>query len=214
MELSYADKQQAVGAREWEALEVMKTDLCQWLARVLEIGINPSNFMATLDSGVNVCKLACLIQQAVKHAKERGALFDFEVPIEPPSYKVAGGGDFYARDNASNFISWCRHIGVKEAVIFESEGLVLRKDEKRVILCLLDVARFAEEVGIDPPQLVRMEREIEMLESAGKKVLPVSSIPDKPSNDSHTQLKSQLEASKSLLPVSSHMSTNFFFSFK
>ena len=58
-------------------------------------------------------------------------------------------------------------------MIFESEGLVLHKDEKRVILCLLDVARYAERVGISPPELVRMEREIEQLEANEGEKIPI-----------------------------------------
>ena len=38
-----------------------------------------------------------------------------------------------------------------------------------MILCLLDVARYAERVGITPPELVRMEREIEEMEELSEK---------------------------------------------
>jgi hypothetical protein len=159
-----------LAAKEWEALEVIKGDLCEWLASILHLAVTPDNFLNTLESGVEICKLAGLIQQAATQGKEKGVVFSFSVPMEPLNYNTHAGvtnSSFYARDNVSNFISWCRSLGVQEAIMFESEGLVLHKDEKRVILCLLDVARFAEKVGIRPPQLVRMEREIEELERLG-----------------------------------------------
>ena len=155
---------------ERETLEVIKGDICQWLAGLLKVGITPDTFMEMLGTGVLVCKLAKLIQQAAKVVKKP--------TVSIPSLAIkcdetAAQESFYARDNTSNFISWCREIGVEEAVIFESEGLVLHKDEKRVILCLLDVARFAERVGIPPPQLVRMEKEIDILERKGHATPPI-----------------------------------------
>ncbi len=157
-----------LAAKEWEALELIKADVCQWLAKILQLpNISPSTFLDTLGTGVEVCRLASLIQKAASEAMWIGESFTFQVPMDTLSCNAkATPGSFHARDNTSNFISWCRNLGVEEAVIFESEGLVLGKDEKRVILCLLDVARFAERVGISPPQLVQMEREIEELERA------------------------------------------------
>ena len=106
-------------------------------------------------------------QQSATAALESGKKLNFTVPMAALSCSTkAERGSFFARDNAANFISWCRELGMEEAVIFESEGLVLHKDEKRVILCLLDVARYAERVGISPPELVRMEREIEQMEAS------------------------------------------------
>ena len=156
-----------LAAREWEALEVIKGDLCQWLSKILQLeDISPSNFLNTLGTGVELCRLANLVQQAASDVLEKGGTLAVQVPMTTLNCNSkATLESFHARDNTSNFITWCRRLGVEEAVIFESEGLVLGKDEKRVILCLLDVARFAERVGIPPPQLVQMEREIEKLES-------------------------------------------------
>ena len=160
-----------LAAKEWEALEVIKGDLCEWLALILELDISPSTFLGVLETGVHLCRLASLVQQQARAAAADGGgnSWSARVPLEPLNCVAMGkagssSNSFYARDNASNFISWCRGLGVQEAVVFESEGLVLHRDEKRVILCLLDVARFAERVGLPPPQLVRMEREIEALE--------------------------------------------------
>ena len=163
---SYSQLEARLAAKAQESLNVIKEDVCQWLTSTLKMEITPLTFLDSLDTGVALCKLVYLIQQAAKSVKARKKITSFQVPLQPLSCNdKAKFGSFQARDNTANFISWCREIGVEESVIFESEGLVLHKDEKRVILCLLDVARFAERMGIPPPQLVQMEREIEMLEN-------------------------------------------------
>ena len=163
-------------AKEKEALEVIKEDICKWLSKTVTglESISPSSFLKDLETGVALCRLVDVIQERAAAAVETGRKLDFSVPMASLSCTAkAQPGSFFARDNTANFIKWCRELGVEEAVIFESEGLVLHKDEKRVILCLLDVARFAEKVGISPPELVRMEREIELLEAGEEEGSPV-----------------------------------------
>ncbi len=46
---------------------------------------------------------------------------------------------FFARDNVHNFITWSRRLGIFECLLFESDDLIMRKNEKNVILCLLEV---------------------------------------------------------------------------
>ena len=168
-------------AKEKEALEIIKDDICRWLSKlVAELkDISPPTFMERLETGMALCKLVSLVQKSASAAAESGKKLNFSVPMAPLSCsEKAEPGSFFARDNAANFINWCRELGVEETMIFESEGLVLHKDEKRVILCLLDVARYAERVGISPPELVRMEREIEQLEAGKVEESPVSREPE------------------------------------
>ena len=190
--------QAELAAKEREALEVIKEDLCHWLADVLQLKINGHTFLETLDTGVELCSLATLVQQSAKSPREgvkKSKIIN--VPMEVVNCnKKAERGSFFARDNTSNFIRWCRNLGVEEAVIFESEGLVLHKDEKRVILSLLDVARYAEQVGISPPQLVRMEKEIESLETRaeegyGETPSPSSSEETEPKEPHDQTVKNQ-----------------------
>lgn len=71
-------------------------------------------------------------------------------------------GTFFARDNVSNFITWCRNgLGVIECLLFETDDLIMRKNEKHVILCLLEVARRGAKLGMPAPMLVQLEREID-----------------------------------------------------
>ena len=52
-------------------------------------------------------------------------------------------------------------LGIKECVMFETEDLVARKNEKHVIFTLLDVARYGAHIGILAPLIVQYEREID-----------------------------------------------------
>ena len=153
--------QAELAIKEQEALEVIKQDVCQWLSKVLALKISPRSFMGALDTGVPLCALVSTIQASKTASEEAGRHLEVSIPMDSLKCNPkAESGSFFARDNTANFIAWCRQLGVEEAVIFESDGLVERRDEKRVILCLLDVARYAEKVGIAPPQLVEMERDI------------------------------------------------------
>lgn len=59
-------------------------------------------------------------------------------------FSTAKPQTFFARDNVSNFIKWCRNsLQIIECLLFESDDLILRKNEKHVILCLLEVGRRA-----------------------------------------------------------------------
>ena len=97
-------------------------------------------------------------------------------PLKPAclSFKIssvkcwddAKSQSFYARDNVTNFIKWCRHLGVREAVIFETEDLVLHNNQRNVVLCLLEVARIiCKKYGYTiVPGLVELEKEIDQIE--------------------------------------------------
>ncbi|KAM7542338.1 hypothetical protein Aperf_G00000004600 [Anoplocephala perfoliata] len=72
-----------------------------------------------------------------------------------------------ARSNIAEFLKWCRGLGISETVLFETNGLVYRTEEKNVLLTLMDLARLASRFGLSElPELVRMEHEIDALEAA------------------------------------------------
>ena len=164
-------RQAELEEKERDALLAIKEDLAEWLSALLGDSITASSFMDDLRSAVPLCRLAKLVQEAAASStRDPGAraLPLPRVPMKELSYDASAAGSFHkfrAMSNATHFIEWCKKVeGVH--VLFESEGLVERKDERSVILCLLDVARVAEKLGITAPELVKMEREIEMMEEA------------------------------------------------
>lgn len=74
-------------------------------------------FMEELDNGVKLCRLAGVLQTKVAQSCQM-------FPVRKITCKRdASPGSFFARDNTANFLAWCRHIGVEETYLFESEGL-------------------------------------------------------------------------------------------
>ncbi|CAH8570498.1 unnamed protein product [Schistosoma turkestanicum] len=92
--------------------------------------------------------------------------FDVDFPKENISIKSRVADRWIARDNVSAFIKWCKDLGVPETILFETNGLMNKTEEKNVLLTLMEVARIASRYGLtDLPYLVRMEREIDELEA-------------------------------------------------
>jgi len=55
-------------------------------------------------------------------------------------HSSARPGSFRARDNISQFIGWCRStLAVPDTLLFETEDLVSRRNERNVLLGLLEV---------------------------------------------------------------------------
>ena len=64
----------------------------------------------------------------------------------------------------TKYVIWvylCVIAGVMECIMFETEDLVCRKNEKHVILTLLEVARRGAKLGMLAPMLVQFEQEID-----------------------------------------------------
>ncbi|XP_012141434.2 GAS2-like protein pickled eggs isoform X2 [Megachile rotundata] len=160
-----------------EYLVAMKEDLAEWLnALYPELRINVDNFMDRLDTGVALCKHANNVRksaaeyvarrQARKISMTRSITSSLALPMSQLSDVAflpnAKAGTFFARDNVSNFIGWCRNsLGIIECLLFETDDLIMRKNERHVILCLLEVARRGAKFGMLAPMLVQMERQID-----------------------------------------------------
>lgn len=179
--------------RFYNDLDPLKEDLAEWLSRVLEVDIKPEKLLSYLDDGILPCKLAQIVQKAAEVWVKAGKKFKGpSLPAFSMKYhKNAKPQTFFARDNTAHFLEWCKGIGVQDSVMFESDGLVLHKQPREVVLCLLDVARIAAGVGIEPPNLIKLEKEIdqEIAEDEKKIVKPkVQKTPKALSIDSEVSL--------------------------
>ena len=135
-------------------------------------GWNRSNILNTFSSPGAIIKNNFNYNANIhqNHKSISGGKTKINVKITPfkmssvKTWETAKSQSFYARDNVANFISWCRFLRVREAVIFESEDLVLHNNQRNVILCLLEVARIVcKEYGFTlVPGLVQLEKEIDL----------------------------------------------------
>ena len=67
-----------------------------------------------------------------------------------------------ARGNVENFIIWCRdQIGIPQCLLFEVDDLVLRKNCRNFVLCLLEVSRKGRKFGMRIPGLLALDASVE-----------------------------------------------------
>lgn len=146
-------------------LHAMKEDLAEWLSSLTtyNVKITPDSFISNLENGVILCQHARHIQRYAEEYVVLNTDENIKIPKKEVRYteKCAFPGSFTARDNVANFIYWCRELGIPQVVMFETEDLVSHKNEKSVILTLLDVARKAYQFGVEPPEIVKFEQEID-----------------------------------------------------
>jgi len=200
--------QKGLAVKAAESLAVIKEDLSEWLSNLLKININADNFMTVLDTGVVLCRLVGAIQEHTESLKNEGKLeqskLEQPVPMTAIKYKdLADHGSFFARDNAANFIKWCRAYKIGEAILFESDDLVMHKDEKLVVLTLLEVARRIAKLGMQSTQLAMMEIAIDNNEDIKEPATPPPKVPDVKKKKLPPNLVDSVSCCQSIISLSS-----------
>ncbi|XP_066545159.1 GAS2-like protein 1 [Amia ocellicauda] len=149
-----------------EYLYAMKEDLAEWLNTLYDLEITADWFMEGLETGCALCRHANNVNRAAQDFQEDypEAANSMRVPHKDVLFQSRNvvPGSFVARDNVSNFIAWCRQeLWIQDVLMFETNDLVLRKNEKNFVLCLLEVARRGAKFGMLAPMLIQLEEEIE-----------------------------------------------------
>ncbi|GAA47949.1 GAS2-like protein 1 [Clonorchis sinensis] len=166
-----------------ELLIVMTEDLVDWFQRMyprLSEHFDVDNFFEKLSDGVLLCRYANdlhhLLTGHCSKTRKEGRLqlngtriggVQAYLPAGCPVYQTRGlqGSSatcgFVSRDNVSNFLTWCRQLGMLDSVLFESEDLVCRKNPRNVAICLLELARLGGRFGMAIPELIQLEVEID-----------------------------------------------------
>ncbi|XP_048839360.1 GAS2-like protein 1 [Brienomyrus brachyistius] len=149
-----------------EYLYAMKEDLAEWLNTLYNLDISPDNFMEALETGCVLCQHANNVNRAALDFQTGypEAASSMRLPSKDVVFQSRNvvPGSFLARDNVSNFIAWCRQeLWIKDVLMFETNDLVQRRNEKNFVLCLLEVARRGSKFGMLAPMLIQLEEEIE-----------------------------------------------------
>ena len=184
-----------------EYLDAMKEDLSEWFNGLYDLTTTPDDFFENIETGVLLCRHANTAHRFIVEAAAAGsksgskkannlspAIIDrTKNNVESNGDGAAGpvafrtgvkAGTFQARDNVSNFIAWCRHaLRVPDSLLFETDDLVMRKNERNVVLCLLETARRAVKFGMPAPVLIQMEQEIDAEIAAGDAAVVVVADP-------------------------------------
>ncbi|UJR37224.1 hypothetical protein I4U23_029933 [Adineta vaga] len=149
-----------------EYLYAMKEDLADWLSTMYAEWrpITADNFVECLENGVLLCQHANNVNNAARKTySSKLSSPALSSILENCKYRSdARPQTFNARDNVSQFIKWARRVGgVREVLMFESDDLILRKNEKNFLLCLLEIARYGARFGVSVPAIIKLEDEIE-----------------------------------------------------
>jgi len=136
-----------------EEVRVLLEEVALWLNKTLDLNLPIGAAMLDeLMSGVILCNLMKRIKSDMNIGKVR---------------ENAAPGSFYAHDNIQAFLKGCAQLGVPTFLLFDSSALLSKRDIRVVVYCILRLAKIATQYGIEPPEVVKLEKEIDALKKGG-----------------------------------------------
>ncbi|XP_072277675.1 growth arrest-specific protein 2 [Pyxicephalus adspersus] len=154
----------------------MKEDLALWLTIMLGKEVTAETFMEKLDNGALLCQLAETLQDKFREKLIEAGKSDKSLYI-----RSAGA------DLCPTFVTTCRmspSIHDRSSLLIPPSLslLVLHKQPREVCLCLLELGRIAARFGVEPPGLIKLEKEIEQEETLSTPTPSPSPSPTKSSS--------------------------------
>ncbi|VDN14568.1 unnamed protein product [Dibothriocephalus latus] len=176
-------KTQTMGKQD-EFSTAIAEDLAEWASHLfpdLAGDLKGDNFFDQISDGILLCQYATQLHQRMTESRSgskesskrrlqgvRVASARAFLPIEPPKYhsrefgpRSRAGAPFWVRENIASFLKWCRSVGFPDSILFETEDLVSRKNLRSVTVCLLEVARLSGKFGVEVPEIVHLEKQID-----------------------------------------------------
>jgi Calponin homology (CH) domain/Growth-Arrest-Specific Protein 2 Domain len=130
---------------------VAQDDASAWLQRVVGIEFGrDSDLFTSIANGVVLLKLVKRVDPS------------FVIPPMLDTTLVqTDAASFLARDNISLFLKKCQEFGVPKLQLFDVEDLADRRNDRSVVNTLMHLAKVLASRGIEPPELVQAEIDIE-----------------------------------------------------
>eukprot|EP00045_Choanoeca_perplexa_P011833 m.126876 g.126876 ORF g.126876 m.126876 type:complete len:1422 (+) comp15786_c0_seq1:74-4339(+) len=155
----------------------MKEDITDWINRILDREIEPELLIEELKTGVLLVQLARYIESNGQQGEEVDLSKVKNVhksrSLWPQLRRRVGDGTaklpchsnvavpFFALDNVDTFVKWCRKLGLREELLFESTNVAEGSPEIKILNVLMSVAHLAAYVGLESTELVMMGLEVD-----------------------------------------------------
>lgn len=161
------------------AIRARSLDVVQWMSRVMGwseseaetkgMTVNDKDSEAVVERWFARVANGAVLCQLIDKIKDNSPVISTSSSSSSASlsshlHRDALPGSFQARDNIDRFIRAAQQMGVSSLVCFDTEDLVLRQNDKKVVNTLMELSRqSALHYNIAPTTLIQYDMEWEQL---------------------------------------------------